>query len=197
MICLAGIMAFMGVLAGARLVGAGPFSKVKNLGESLVDTKDEWDRGADKVRYAIAKKRGKIYYKTITTNPVTGEWGTQATCEDQKSLTCRRGQDHFANCMHQIENYYYRLVAAHFEKKLADGKDLSDVQRKELEEDLASVKEAIDTGRVIDANPRDPKRWMFKISSKDREEINRLNSKYIQEVYKDCEERFGVMGRYK
>lgn len=194
---LIGSLVFIAALAGARLADAGPFSAVKDLGETLTDTKEGWDKGSKKVKYKISKKRGKIYYKTSTSNPVTGEWGTQMTCENPSSSTCRDGKDHFANCMNQTKNYYYRLLAAHLETRLANMQNLSDSRRKELEDDIASIKGAVETGIVIDPDPKDPQRWLGWLSREDRTELNRLNSKYVREVSDDCQARFGTMGQFK
>ena len=133
---------------------------------------------------------------TKTDNPIKGEWGTQVTCEGPNSATCANGMDDIANCMHQTKGYYYRLVAANLEEKFKNDQNMSDEQRKDMQADIASVKDAINTGNVVDPDPNNSQRWLKDLTDEDQMEINRTNSKYMREVHDDCEARFGGMSRY-
>ncbi len=132
---------------------------------------------------------------TKTSNPIKGTWGNQITCAGANSATCANGLDDYANCMNQTKGYYYRLVADNLETKLKSG-NFSEQEQKDLEVDIASVKDAVDTGRVNDPDPQNPQRWFKHLSKEDQMQINGTNSKYMNEVHTDCESRFGGMSRY-
>jgi len=132
---------------------------------------------------------------TPTTNPIKGEWGNQVTCAGPNSATCQNGLDSMVNCMHQSKGYWYRLVAANLEGRLGD-QDLTDEDRAMLQADIASLKDAVNTDKVIDPDPQYPQRYMAWLTDEDQQEIQKINSKYMNEVRDDCDARFGGMARY-
>ena len=135
------------------------------------------------------------FEKTKTTNAITGDWGTQFTCEGNSS-TCANGLDDMANCMHQGKGYYYRVVAANLQNRLDTDKDLTGDDKITIKEDIASVKGAIETDKVVDPDPAYPQRWLAWLSKEDQQQTIQTNSKYMKEVHDDCEARFGGMTRY-
>jgi hypothetical protein len=131
---------------------------------------------------------------TKTDNPIKGTWGTQVTCVGN-SATCANGMDNIANCMHQGKGYYYRLVADNLQKKLETGDFEGD--RAQFQADVKSVEEAIDSGNnPVDADPNDQQRWLHRLTRDDQQSIQKLNSKYMNEVRVDCDQRFGGMAQY-
>ena len=69
-------------------------------------------------------------------------------------------------------------------------------ERRNWEVDIAAVKDAINTDKVIDPDPNDIQRWFKRLSNEDQMEINGSNSQYMREVHDDCESRFGGVARY-
>lgn len=133
---------------------------------------------------------------TPTSNPIKGEWGTQVTCAGANSATCQNGMDNIMNCTHQSKGYFYRLVANNLNQRLQTDQELSEEDKKMLKEDIASVTAAIKTDKVIDPDPKEPQRYLSWLNENEQKEIQQLNLKYINEVRKDCDERFGGMARY-
>lgn len=133
---------------------------------------------------------------TPTTNPIKGEWGTQVTCAGPNSATCQNGMDNIMNCMNQSRGYFYRLVEADLNLRLEQDKELTKEEKDMLKEDIASVKAAIKTDKVVDPDPETPQRYLSWLAEEDQQEIQKLNLKYISEVRKDCDDRFGGMSRY-
>ena len=131
---------------------------------------------------------------TETTNPIKGTWGDQVTCAGPNSATCMNGMDNLVNCAHQSKGYYFRIVADKLEQKLKE--DYTDEDRALLEQDVASVKEAIETGTVVDADPNERSRWLSWFSDEEQKEINGINIKYVNEVREDCDKRFGGMSQF-
>jgi len=134
---------------------------------------------------------------TKTSTPIKGEWGTQEKSCTHNSSTCASGMVNFTNCMHQTKGYYYRLIAANLEGRLGD-QDLTAVDCTMLEEDIASLDEAVEkeTDQVVDPDPEYPSRYMAWLTEEDQHELQKLNGKYMNEVRKDCDGRFGGLARY-
>lgn len=131
---------------------------------------------------------------TETTNPIKGTWGDQVTCAGPNSATCQNGMDNLVNCMHQSKGYYFRLLAENLEKKLKD--DYAEEDLVLLKEDIESVKAAIETGEVVDADPNERQRYLSWLNNEDQQELNAVNIKYINEVRDDCDKRFGGMSQF-
>lgn len=110
--------------------------------------------------------------RTRTDLPVMGKWG-------------KSGVD-MADCVQQLHNYYYRLVAHQLSKKVEAGD-----KREELLEDLAAVRLGMDSGKIRDRDPKNPGRWKTWLTPKDQTEIEEMQKKYQKDVQDDCYERFG------
>jgi len=137
---------------------------------------------------------GGSFAPTPSTNPIKGTWGNQVSCAGPNTATCQNGMDNEINCLHRSQGYYYRLVADNLEGKLKNsGQGLSDQDRKDLEADIAAVKAAIDTNKVVSPDPQNPNRWIQRLTRDDQMQINQLNIKYMNEVHTDCDKRFGGM----
>ena len=176
---------------------AGFLDKINAASQKLQQAADQMNQKAAQME--AGQNMGgakKTFEKTKTTNPITGDWGTQVTCAGPNTATCANGMDNLVNCMHQTQGYYYRLVAANLEEKLQTGENLSAQERKDLEADIASVKDAINTGKVVDPDPKNPQCWLTRLSDADQQEINGTNNKYMREVHDDCDARFGGMSQY-
>ncbi|MBP9855122.1 MAG: hypothetical protein KBD53_09685 [Candidatus Omnitrophica bacterium] len=149
-----------------------------------------------KVANSATPEPSNKFALTETTNPIKGEWGSQVTCAGPNSATCQNGMDDIINCTHQSKGYFYRLVAANLQGRLDNDAELSDDERILLEEDIASLKAAVETDKVVDPDPEYPQRYMGWLTDEDQQEIQKVNIKYINEVRTDCDNRFGGMSRY-
>ncbi len=133
---------------------------------------------------------------TPTSNPIKGEWGTQVTCAGPNSATCQNGMDNIVNCTHQSKGYFYRLIVAKLNERLQTDKELTQEDLGMLKADIASVTAAIKTDTVIDPDPNEPQRYLSWLNEEEQQDIQKTNLKYIDEVRKDCDNRFGGMARY-
>lgn len=183
------------VLGASQPANAGFLDKINAATQKINQASQQMEQRSQQLENARATtQRATPQAKTKTTNPITGEWGTQKTCE-HNSATCQNGMDDLVNCMNQIKGYYYRLVAENLKTKLEE-QELSEEERIELEADIVSVEEAIATNTVVDPDPENPQRWLHRLSKDDQKQINGMNSKYMNEVRTDCDARFGGMARY-
>jgi hypothetical protein len=133
---------------------------------------------------------------TKTNNPVKGAWGTQEKTCTHNSATCAQGTVDFTNCIHQTKGYYYRLVAFTLQNRIDTDPELTEDDRAMLKEDIASLQQAVETDKVIDPDPEYPQRYLAWLSEDDQHQIQKLNSKYMNEVRQDCDDRFGGLARY-
>jgi len=110
--------------------------------------------------------------RTKTSLPVMGKWG--------------KTHSDLADCVQQLQNYNYRLVAYELGKKVDSGD-----KREELSEDLAAVRLGMDSGKIRDRDPKNPGRWKKWLTPADQAEIDQMQKKYQQEIQDDCNTRFG------
>jgi hypothetical protein len=110
--------------------------------------------------------------RTKTSLPVMGKWG-------------KSGVD-IADCVQQLHNYYYRLVAYELGKKVDSGDN-----REALLEDLAAVRLGMDSGKIRDRDPKTPQRWKTWLTPADQAEVDEMQKKFQEEVRDDCYKRFG------
>lgn len=175
--------------------------QAQSTGERAIQTGSNLKNAAANNGSSSGEKSGKSRRKpknqfelTPTTNPIKGTWGDQVTCAGPNSATCQNGMDNLVNCMHQSKGYYFRLLADNLEKKLKD--DYAEEDLVLLKEDIESVKAAIETGQVVDADPNERQRYLSWLNEEDQQEINAVNIKYINEVRQDCDQRFGGMSQF-
>jgi hypothetical protein len=188
------------VLTMVSTASAGWMDKLNQATEKINQASQRMEQ-TNQMRNSLPSRSGNNgtatkFSKTPTDNPLTGEWGTQVTCAGPNTATCQNGMDNLVNCMNQSKGYYYRLVAAKLEDGLNNTPDLSAQDRRDLKADIAAVKEAITTSQVVDPDPKNPQRWLSWLGEEDQQEINRLNSKYMNEVRTDCDTRFGGMSQF-
>jgi hypothetical protein len=165
--------------------------QVESLGSKLPKPSAKNKSAADQESEDAAE-----FELTKTKNPIKGEWGDQVTCAGPNTATCQNGMVNLVNCMHQAKGYWYRLVAANLQGRLDTDPDLADEDRAMLEEDIASLNEAVKTDKVVDPDPEYPQRYMAWLTEEDQQDIQKMNSKYMNEVRNDCDNRFGGMARY-
>ncbi len=166
--------------------------QLKTVADNAAAAKQAAQSGAQAAGQAPAAG-GDRFAKTQTTNVITGEWGNQVTCAGPNTATCQNGMDNLVNCMHQTKGYYYRLVAAKLQGRLDSDPDLTQDDRSMLTEDIVSLNDAVETDKVVDPDPEYPQRWFAWLDKEDQTEIQKANSKYMNEVRADCDKRFGGM----
>jgi hypothetical protein len=195
-----GLLMSVMVLGVATIASAGWMDKLNQATNKINQASQRMEQ-TNQMRNSLPRGSGNNgtatkFPKTPTDNPITGEWGEQVTCAGPNTATCQNGMDNLVNCMNQSKGYYYRLVAAKLEDGLNNTPDLSDQDRRDLQADIAAVKDGIKTSQVADPDPNNPQRWLSWLTDEDQQEINRLNSKYMREVHDDCDQRFGGMSQF-
>ena len=188
-------------LLAAQSATAGFLDKINAATQKLEQATQKMNQASSQMeansqRMQTTQTQTQKFEKTKTTNAITGEWGNQVTCAGPNTATCQNGMDNLVNCMNQTKGYYYRLVTANLEEKLNSGQNLSPQDKKELEEDITSVKEAINTNQVTDPDPKNPQRWLLWLTDEDQQQINSTNVKYMNKVRQDCDKRFGGMSQF-
>lgn len=164
------------------------------VGSSLKKGNSDTTQGKSKTKKKSKGASQNEFELTPTTNPIKGTWGDQVTCAGPNSATCQNGMDNLVNCSHQTKGYYFRVLADKLEQKLQE--DYADEDLVLLQEDVESVKEAIETGQVVDADPNERHRYLSWLSDEEQQEINAINIKYVNEVREDCDKRFGGMSQF-
>ncbi len=176
-------------------------SQAQSVGQTAGQVGSALKRGASNASTSEGKSKRKPksgsqnqFPLTETTNPIKGTWGDKVTCSGPNSVTCQNGMDNLVNCSHQTKGYYFRLLADNLEQKLKE--DYAEEDLVLLREDIQSVKAAIDSDVVVDADPNERSRYLSWLSDDDQKEINGLNIKYVNEVRDDCDKRFGGMSQF-
>jgi hypothetical protein len=181
------------VMTATARVEAGWMDKMNAAAKKMEQASQNIERKSQAMQQNMRQRNAVQHAKTPTTNEITGEWGTQNTCDGPNSATCMNGMDDLMNCMHQAKGYFYRLIAVNLEGQLADNKELTAQQRKDMAVDLEAVKAAVATGKIVEPDPNNRQRWLRWLSQEEDMEIQKQNIKYTQEVRADCNARFAGM----
>lgn len=188
-----GIMIACLMMAVAPRVEAGWLDSVNAATKKMEQATENMQRKSQAMQQNMRQRSAVQHAKTPTTNEITGDWGTQNTCDGPNSATCMNGMDDLMNCMHQTKGYFYRLISVNLEGQLENNKDLTAQQRKDMATDLEAVKAAVATGKIVEPDPDNRQRWLRWLSQEEDMEIQKQNIKYAQEVRTDCNDRFAGM----
>ncbi len=112
----------------------------------------------------------------------------QGHCKGQNTATCLDYMEVMDQCMDPLKGYRSKLYVDLIGKKLQT-EILTNQQRKNLEEDLAAFKEAVNnkTDNIKMANPKDSQRYLMDVTEDDQDAVNTEYAKKSQEIMNKCE----------
>jgi hypothetical protein len=121
-------------------------------------------------------------------HPLNLEDHYHGSCEGKRSATCMDYMELMDQCMAPLNGYRAKLLADRIEKKLKSEK-LNDKQRKNLEEDMAGLREA-EKNKSNDptiAGEKNSQRYLMDISEEDQVYVNAEYNKFNAKIMNKCE----------
>lgn len=112
----------------------------------------------------------------------------QGHCKGNNTATCMDYMEVVDQCMDPLKGYRSKLYADLIEKKLANEKDLTAPQRKNLEEDLTGFKEAYKnkTDNPTIAGEKNSQRYLMDVTEDDQIAVNTEFGKFYQKIMNKC-----------
>ncbi len=172
------------------------FAVFMNTTAASAGLMDKLKQATDKLNAYNAKQSGQsgqaASTEDATEDPdrpldLNKQKGFKGSCEGKRSATCMDYMEAMDYCMEPLKGYRMKVTADRIEKKLKD-EQLTDKQRKNLEEDLAAAKEAyknkIDNPAI--AGQKNSQRYLNDISEDDQVWINAEYNKFNQKITNKC-----------
>lgn len=115
------------------------------------------------------------------------DYDKTGSCEGKRSATCMDYMELADHCMDPLKGYRSKLYVELIEKKLKT-ETLSDKERKNLEEDLAGLKEAVKnkTDNPTIAGQKNSSRHISDVSEEDQVYVNAEHGIFYKKIYNKC-----------
>jgi hypothetical protein len=109
------------------------------------------------------------------------------SCEGHRSATCMDYGEAVDQCMDPVRGYRMKVLGDKIERKLKE-EQLSDKERKSLQEDLTAAKEAYKnkTDNPTIAGQKDSQRYLSDISDEDQIWVNAEYGQFRNKIYNKC-----------
>lgn len=183
--CLAGIMLFVLTVSCSTNASAGLLDKLNQATKKLNDYNARQQGGQS--GQSSGQSTGAGEEDPDHPLDLNKQKGFKGSCEGKRSATCMDYMEAMDFCMEPLKGYRMKVTADRIEKKLKT-EQLTDKQRKNLEEDLAAAKEASQnkTDNPTIAGQKNSQRYLNDISEDDQVWINAEYNKFNQKITNKC-----------
>jgi hypothetical protein len=184
--CLAGIMLAVAMICCSTTASAGLLDKLNQATKKLNDYNARQQGGQSGQSSDQSSSAGE---EEDPDRPLDlyKQKGFKGSCEGKRSATCMDYMEAMDHCMEPLKGYRMKVTADRIEKKLKT-EQLTDKQRKNLEEDLAAAKEAYQnkTDNPTIAGQKNSQRYLNDISEEDQVWINAEYGKFHTKINNKC-----------